>query len=524
MSSHQGYHRKLPGILLACAFAMLQACSNGDATDAVTDSRQPVTRENAGPATAELPNVIIIVADDLGWSDLPAYGNTRHLAPNIDRLAREGVRLTDYYAYPVCTPSRVALMTGQNPARHRMTAVIPESFFPYSKLIQPRLEDRLPGDAPALGRLMQRAGYATAYYGKWHLGGPRGLGAPDFGYDDSLLALGLSHEAGGFKTGPETELPEGAWLGDVITDRAIEFMTQHKAQRFHVEIHHLSPHIPLQPKEETLAGTRERFARDGHAGNELYAAMIEDMDATIGRLLEALDELALSDRTLVMFMSDNGGLLQETISNKLLTWMLSLDTGPITTNTPLRYGKGSVYEGGIRVPFVARWPAMIPAGSETGTMASMMDIRATLADLVGSLTGDTALQDGSSFLKDLTEPGSETERPPLFIHFPHYKTMQPASTVRKDQWKLIHFYDTGLHELYNLEGDPGETSNLAEQESEITRELNRIMRDRIRETGAELPTPNPDHDPEREGKRNIVKTLPKMFGMFREFARVPEHE
>ena len=209
---------------------------------------------------------------------------------------------------------------------------------------------------------------------------------------------------------------------DVITDRAIDFMERHERQRFHVEIHHFSPHVPLQPKTETLEKVRRRFEREGHDGNMLYAAMIEDLDANIGRLLETLHNLGLEDRTLVMFMSDNGGILKPSINIKWMEKFFKLDTGPITTNTPLRSGKGAVYEGGIRVPFIARWPGVIPTGTRSDTVASMMDVRPSLAQLVGKVTRDQALQDGSSFLGSLSDPSSAQPRPPLFIHFPHYRS------------------------------------------------------------------------------------------------------
>ena len=192
---------------------VLAACSDSGREPLKQTGDRPVARANAGPATQALPNVVLIVADDLGWSDLPAYGNSRHVTPNIDRLAGAGARFTNYYAYPVCTPSRVALMTGQNPARLRKTAVIPDSVFPHTELTLHPLAKRLPDTVPTLGRLMQDAGYATAYYGKWHLGGPGASGAVEYGYQESLLTFGMSHLAGDFRTGPNTELPEGAWLG-----------------------------------------------------------------------------------------------------------------------------------------------------------------------------------------------------------------------------------------------------------------------------------------------------------------------
>ena len=498
------------------------ACSDiGNEPLKQTDD-SPMISANAGPATQALPNVVLIVADDLGWSDLPAYGNSRHVTPNIDRLAGAGIRLTNYYAYPVCTPSRVALMTGQNPARLRKTAVIPDSVFPYTELTLQPLAKRLPDTVPTLGRLMQNAGYATAYYGKWHLGGPGASGAVEYGYHESLLTFGMSHLAGDFRTGPDTELPEGALLGDVITDRAIDFIKRHERQRFHVEIHHFSPHVPLQPKAETLERVRQRFEREGHDGNMLYAAMIEDLDANIGHLLDTLHGLGLEGRTLVMFMSDNGGILQSRMNIKWMEKLFKLDTGPITTNTPLRSGKGAVYEGGIRVPFIARWPGVIPAGARSHTVASMMDIRPTLSELVSGVTREQLLQDGSSFLGSLSDPSTAQPRPPLFIHYPHYRSTHPATVVRIDEWKLIYFYEQDAHELYNLATDPGETTNLVKQEPAIAGELNRLMTTWLQQTGAALPLPNPAHDPDRADKMSMVKMFMTLLEQYREFTRHPD--
>ena len=471
------------------------------------------------------PNVVLIVADDLGWSDLPAYGNAYHRTPNIDVLAREGMRLTSFYAYPVCTPSRAALMTGLNPARLNMTQILPgENTLKRARLLQPEPIPRLPGWLPTLGRLMKNAGYSTGYFGKWHLGGERGAGVPDFGYDRSLVTFGLSHIANKFETGPRTRFNKGDFLGDVITDQAIEFIDAHKDGSFFLEIQHFSPHIPLQAKQETIDAVAARYAAQRVDANPVYGAMIEDLDANVGRILTALEEHGLEDETLVIFTSDNGGLIKSKRTGFVGRVLGIAGEGEITSNAPLRGQKATVYEGGVRVPFIVRWPGSIPAGGSNDTVASLMDIHATLAELVGAAYAPGAPVDGASFLPSLLSGDVDRERPPVFIHFPHYNADVPATAIRKGDWKYIFKYENQETELYNLSEDIGERANLAEQVPLKREEMDALLRDWLAEVNAPMPTPNANWDPEREREQDVLKAISALRRTLSEFRSAPEDD
>lgn len=391
------------------------------------------------------PNIILILADDLGINDLGCYGRKDHRTPHLDRLASEGLRFTSFYcAQPICSPSRAAIMTGRAPARLRLTTYLPgRPDSPAQRVLHPKMRMELPVEEETLGDLFKRAGYATAAVGKWHLGG-KGFGPKEQGFDFVSAA----------------------------PDQALNFVRENRGRPFFLYVAHTSPHIPLAAKPEAVERNRGAF-------NPVYAAMIETLDESVGRLLAEVDAL----KTLVIFTSDNGGLHVPELK----------DDAP-THNSPFRAGKGFLYEGGLRVPFIARWPGKIAPGS-TPVPVMNTDLLPTLAELAG-LEAPLGL-DGSSFAP-LLRGGSLPARP-LFWHFPHYNNQggRPSGAVREGDWKLVERYDDGHLELYNLAAEPGEERDLAEREPGRVEELRRKLASWRSSVGAQENAPNPAFDEAR---------------------------
>ena len=413
------------------------------------------------------PNIVLILADDLGINDLGCYGRKEHHTPNLDRLAAEGMRFTSAYcAQPICSPSRAAILTGRAPARLRLTTYLPgRPDKPSQKLLHPRIRMELPLAEETLAESLRRAGYATACIGKWHLGG-EGFGPAGQGFD--VVYSGRANTTPSSNEGGKGEYD--------LTAQAEKFMRDNRSTPFFLYLAHNSPHIPLAAKPELIDKHRPAF-------NPLYAAVVETLDDTVGRLLARLDELGLREKTLVLFTSDNGGL-----------HVPEGKEDPPTHNTPFRAGKGFVYEGGLRVPLIIRFPRRVKAGGLTGFPVVNTDFMPTLLELVG-LESPRGL-DGQSFAGALTGAAAPRERA-FFWHFPHYTNQgsRPAGAVRDGVWKLVEHYDDGRVELYNLARDPGESEDLSAREPERMSALRERLAEWRRAVGAQENARNPDFDP-----------------------------
>ncbi len=434
----------------------------------------------------QLPNIVLILIDDLGWRDLGCYGNRFHETPNLDRLARQGMRFTDAYAAaPVCSPTRAAIMTGKYPARLRITDFIPGHWRPWAKLTVPPIRHALPLEEVTLAELLKQAGYRTGYFGKWHLGGRQFF--PDRqGFDDWIVTSGR-HFAPHFRTFPREDVPAGTYLADYLTEKAVTFMSEHRGERFFLFLAHYAVHIPLEARRELIAKYRRKPAPQEGVNNPIYAAMVEHVDRSVGRILETLDQLGLSQNTLVIFTSDNGGLYRRFDGQ-----------GPIVSSlSPLRGEKGTLYEGGLRVPLIVRWPSTVPAASVCNQPVSSIDIFPTLAEASHVPIGRDWNVDGVSLMPVLTGKG-QLDRQALFWHYPHYHHSTPASAVRSGPWKLIHFYEDDRDELYNLARDIGEKHDLSEQERDRVAAMRKLLDLWLTDVGALMPAPNPDYDPERQ--------------------------
>jgi arylsulfatase A len=408
------------------------------------------------------PNIVFILADDLGVNDLGCYGRKDQETPRIDKLAKQGLRFTSAYAEPVCSPTRAALLTGKAPARLHLTTFLPgRPDTPAQKLLHPKIELQLPLKENTIARLLKEAGYTTACIGKWHLGGA-GFGPEKFGFD-------VVHAGKADTTPSATEGGKGEYD---LTRSALQFMDDNKDRPFFLYLAHNNPHVPLGAKPELVQKYKDSF-------NPTYAAMVNTLDDSVGQVLDKLDELHLTERTLVVFASDNGGL-----------HVLETPNTPATYNTPYRAGKGFLYEGGLRVPVMVRWPGRIAAGRTTDAPVSAADWTPTLLEACGVKAPGPL--DGVSLIT-LLEGGALPVRP-LFWHFPHYTNQggRPGGAVREGDWKLIEHYEDGRVELFNLAKDAGETRDLSEAEPMRTADLKGKLGAWRKTVGAQENTPNPD--------------------------------
>ena len=407
---------------------------------------------------AEPPNFLIIHVDDMGWSDLACYGNPVHKTPQIDRLAANGMLFTQAYAAaPICLPTRAAAIFGLYPARLHITGQ--PSYFEDNQslraLLHPRFKSSAPPDTPNLFRDLEAAGYDCLLLGKWNL-------------SDEAKLYDIRHLPGS---------------DEAMIYEAIRYLKSKPSKPFFLHVNLHWPHIPLKPYPETKAKYEKLLS--GTKYNPDYAAIIEQIDTVTGEILEALDATGKADNTVVIFLSDNGGFLGFSEEDR------------VAFNEPMRDGKASLYEGGIRVPMIVRWPGHIKPGSRTDQVTiAHLDLYPTQLELAGiSLEGREL--DGISFVDTLMK-NKTVPSPTRFWHWPHYRRAfgglhaSPSSALRSGDWKLIHFYETGHHELYNLVDDPGETMDLGSTHSRTAGKLAIELENWKREVGAQLPIPNPE--------------------------------
>lgn len=424
------------------------------------------------------PNIILILADDLGWADLGCYGNAFHETPNIDRLAREGLRFTQFYAGPVCSPTRANLQSGQDQARFGITQHIPGHRRPFARLIDPIVPAQLPLEVETFAERLQAAGYATGYFGKWHLGGS-GFGPDRQGWQMALECQGntLPPRITG------SDVPRRT--AEFLTERAVEFIQSNRQRPFLLQVSHAAVHIPLSTTPELLARYQAKPPAAGHPCLPAYAGLLAELDQSVRRVVAAVDAAGLADRTLIVFVSDNGGLEHEQNGRV------------VTSNKPLRGEKGTLYEGGIRVPAIARWSGQIPAGSVCDTPAITLDWYPTFVELAGAEMPEKQPCDGTSLADLLRDPTRPLDRDTLYWHLPHYHHSTPASAIRQGDWKLIEFLEDGKVELYNLRDDLSEQRDLSAAQPARANMLRTALHQWRQAVGARMPMPNPDYDPAR---------------------------
>ena len=434
------------------------------------------------------PNIVFILLDDMGWTDLGCYGSDLYETPAIDRLAEEGMRFSDAYAAcTVCSPSRAAVLTGNYPARIHLTDWIHGHGRPKAKLLPPEWTHHLPLSERTFARVLGENGYACAHIGKWHLGSE----------EYWPLEHGFDLNIGGYEKGqppsyfypyerPNSGNPriptleggvEGEYLTDRLTDEAVRFIEDNAEKPFCLYLSHYAVHTPIQSKEEWTRYYQERVQEGGRHQNAAYAGMIHSVDEGVARLLETLERTGVSDRTLIVFTSDNGGLMR------------------ITTNDPLRAGKGSAYEGGVRVPLIARWPDGIDPGTVCAEPVSGVDFFPTILEMCGA---EPERVDGVSLAPLFDDPSARLDREAVYWHYPHYHPggASPYATVRAREWKLVEFYEDDSAQLYHVAEDIGERDDLAAKEPARAKRMREMLLDWRADVRAQMPVPNPNYEPD----------------------------
>ena len=440
------------------------------------------------------PNVVFIFADDLGWGDVGCYGNDFIDTPNIDQLAKDGMRFTDFYAAgAVCSPTRCAVQSGQNQARIGITAHIPGHWRPFERVINPQTTMALPLDVITVAESMKQAGYATGYVGKWHLGRGDKFGPAKQGYDFAVEING-PHLPGRFrpssKTAPKPK--PGQFRTDYESELCESFIRENKNRPFFLMLSPFAVHIPLGSKSSLVEKYRKRAKeRNRKLPHPVYAALVEEVDQQVGRIVSELDLQGLTDNTMLVFTSDNGGLI------KRYDYREHADD-VVSNLAPLKGEKGSLHEGGIRVPLIVKYPKMVNPGTTCAEPTISYDFYPTFVDAAEGSLPKTQTIDGHSLLPLLKNPKARLERKALHWHYPHYHHDRPASAIRERDWKLIEYLDgTGDVELYHIAKDLSEDKNLAEERKGKVADLKQKLFGWRNDVLARIPIPNPSYDPKR---------------------------
>jgi arylsulfatase A len=443
----------------------------------------------------ERKNIIVILADDLGRNDLGCYGNTFIETPHLDAMVREGMQFMHAYsAAPLCSPTRASIVTGNNPARINLTEHLhgyaPAG--PHQKLITPRIESGLPPQLTTIPEALKAAGYATAHFGKWHLGGGPSTPAAqgfDMVYGGGVEGLPKTFFYPFFNGTPYKDLiadtREGDYLDDALTAKAMQYISSKKDSPFFLELNFYAPHVPIEGKPALVTKYKQKRIEKKYKGlpEDEYAAMVENIDYNVGRLLAHLKQNGLDKNTLVLFVSDNGGLdVQEVPAFAKHT--------PPTSNAPLRGGKGSIYEGGIRAPWIVWAPSLIKENKQEQTMVTTDDIFNTCMQLANVKMQSP---DGVTIVP-LLQGAAIAERN-YYLHFPHYSPQRgkPGAVVRSGNYKLIEWYEDGKLELYDLGKDEGEQNDLAAANPALVARLKLELDAWRKSVGAKMPTPNPGY-------------------------------
>ena len=501
MSEHNGHIMMNRRQFLKIAAGAAMGCWLGSSRAAATQSARP--------------NFVFILVDDLGWRDLGCFGSSFYDTPHIDQLAKEGMRFTDAYAAcPVCSPTRASIQTGKYPVRMGTTdwfgAPQPETAHLHPTGTKPLLpapyNDRLPLEEITIAEALKAGGYATFFAGKWHLGG-EGYYPETQGFDINIGGYEKGSPVSYFSPYGNPKLsdgPPGEHLPARLARESVHFLETRPSDRpFLLFLSFYSVHTPLQGRKDLVAKYKDRarqlgaqeplyIEEHGHKvrqtqNHPVYGAMVEAMDEAVGDVLDALERLGLADSTAVFLTSDNGGLS-------------TIGEGAPTSNVPLRAGKGWLYEGGIRVPLIAKWPGLTAPGSACSVPVISPDFYPTLLEMAGLHPASGQILDGTSLVLLLRGESSAPPRP-LYWHYPHYGNQGafPGGAVRLGDYKLIEFFEDGHQELYNLRDDLSETRDLRAEEPDRAAELVHLLHAWQKETGARFPSPNPN-----AGKGKII--------------------
>ncbi|PHS01309.1 MAG: sulfatase [Blastopirellula sp.] len=440
----------------------------------------------------ERPNIVLLLADDLGWTGVGCFGSDFYETPNIDRLASQGMKFTDSYAAcTVCSPTRASIMTGIYPAKLHLTDFIAGQNRPNAKMRIPKWTKYLEHRYITIAESLQDAGYKTAHIGKWHLA-QKGANVDDFGptkhgfdvsYDAPAGTRGYQLKKGANAKGES----KSDYLTDYLTDKAVEFIDQNHESPFFLFFAYHTPHTPIQGRKDLVQEFEKKVKPNAIHNNPEYAAMVHSLDQSIGRIVQRLEQHQLTENTVVMFSSDNGGLTQRYGKHD-----------GFTENLPLRRGKGSAYEGGVRVPTIVRWPKVIQPGTVSKTPVSTIDYYPTFLEIAEHQIESSYAKtiDGVSLLPVLKSAEHQFDRE-LYWHYPHYHAGGdgPYTAVRSGNWRLIQFHDDMRTELYNLANDIEESKNQASDHPQLVTQLTDKLNKWRKSVNAQMPTENPDYDP-----------------------------
>lgn len=513
-------------------------------------------------ADTSKPNIVFFLIDDLGWSDVGCYGSKFHETPHIDQLAKDGVKFTNAYAAcHVCSPTRASILTGKYPARLQLTDWLPgRKNFPFQKLLNAPINQHLPYDEVTIAEVLREQGYATAIFGKWHLG-KKPSDPTAHGFDLHLPDVPSNwrtfHGPFGMKTYPSKK---GDYLTDRITDDAVKWIEARKDRPFFMYLSHFAVHDPIEGRpdliekykrkhaatewpdgpdfilegnpDDPFAPARDELAqliqKPGFAPHKVlprdtikirqkqdnieFAAMVESVDESLGRVVKKLDELGLTENTIIVFFSDNGGMAAMNVGNPArMVPEAQIDKAYATSSLPLRGAKGWLYEGGIRVPMIVKWPQHGKAGTVCQTPVSSVDFLPTLLDMIGRRNAIPPKVDGVSLVPLLR--GEAISERAIYWHFPHYSNhgrQSPSGAIREGRYKLIESFENGTLQLFDLEADLGEQQDLSETKATTARELRQKLHAWRESVGAVKMKPNPDFDPALQAAnfQNVSKPAP----------------
>ena len=457
-------------------------------------------------AADQRPNIVFILADDLGYTDVACYGSKYYETPNIDRMAANGIRFTSGYTCgPNCAPTRAALMSGQyGPRTGVYTVGSVERFDWRSRPLRPVDNvTQLPLSKVTLAQSLKKAGYATAMFGKWHLGDGGEYHPGQRGFDEAIVSAGVHFD---FVTHPPVEYPKGTYLADFLTDKAVDFIRRHKEGPFFLYLPHFAVHKPLQAKEDLIAKFKPKPPVGGH-NDPTYAAMIASVDESVGRVLALLDELKLADKTLVIFSSDNGGVggyVREGVKT----------AGDVTDNAPLRGGKGMLYEGGIRVPYIFRWPGKIPAGTrlrpadqQRGLVSHIARSRWRRAACQLPAGWGELFQIADQRRQGLARPRRDLLALPGLPGRGRRARGAPLRPVPSAPatGSCRSIFEDGRLELYNLRDDLSQKNNLAAAQPDKVKELHARLTAWRKAINAPMPTKNTEQGQPAKAKKGKKK-------------------
>jgi len=498
-------------------------------------------------AEAAKPNVVLFLADDMGWMDCGVYGSKYYETPNIDRFAKRAMRFTNAYADPLCSPSRASIMSGKHPARHGILTAsghqppqedghvfFPQSAPPTKPMLTPESKNYLDPSEITLAETLRASGYRTAHIGKWHLGLVPPYRPEQQGFDVAFHCAPDPGPPGGYfspygvvpegrptaknKVGTITDGPEGEYIVDRQASEAVKFIQESKDGPFFLNLWCYGIHGPWGHKPEYTAEFAKKKDPRGRQANPIMASMLRSVDECFGRILDELDKQGLTENTIIIFYSDNGGNTHSNIPGSAKTEAAEKNKGdfladwrkwagdlPPTNNAPLREGKGTLYEGGTRVPMMWSWANQIAPATVSDAIVGHIDIYPTLLDLIGITKPAQQVVDGISIAPVLKGTG-DLPRKAFFNYFP-YRPNEGGVTVRSGDFKLIRWFGPGVpRELYNLKEDIGETKNIAEQMPDKVKELDALIDGFQADTGAKFPVPNPAYKP-RVASTAVIRPL-----------------